>query len=199
MDENEFEKNIKKELRSQMTQVGYEVFVEDCIIKICSDKTVVISSEFSFTNAVLNEKFGEFIKEYAKSILGVDEIKLVFKTFEDDVMDQGLPLSSKYFDTVLHNALEYIKEEYKYTSVDPFVFDLFFKDIGIYNIEKNEEELTTVYLDLPHKIIAEILQECFKDELTEGFSQAMNEDVFVRYTVDGDDYTRDNDFIDGMK
>ena len=116
MEKNQFEKELKAKLLTRMTQTAYDVFIEPCKITYylgCSDNStarIEINSEFALTNTIIREKYGDFITELAKDMLGVDEIIFIFKTSEEDdvIIQNPRSFKNKYRD-VLNYALEYIK------------------------------------------------------------------------------------------
>lgn len=189
--DDEISRDIKLEISKHISLKAYNEWIKDADLKAFEDfDGRIVKIHFCFSNEFKANIASHFYKKIRASVNAViqpvNEIEIVYGYYSENgaIIDIDFHLEEiEKEGVILHYALNYIKEVYKY-SIDPFVYDLLFKEIKIHKIDND-----IIYLNLEHKFLCETLQNNYSKELIEAFSEAMNADVTIRYTVDGDDYT----------
>lgn len=187
MNDIDFYEITKERLKERVNPMVYTVWISPLNMTLSNGVLTINSSSKLRTDVVKNE-FGKMIEELVKELLA-ENIEIIYTTSSDSEsvdaeVSETVEENTTYETDILQAALKYIKECYKFTTVDPYVFNLLFKDLKVEKVEGN-----TIWLDVEHRLIADILQEKFSTELYEAFSEAIEDEAFIEYTVAGDNYS----------
>ena len=189
------EELIKQRLKEKTTEIGYKLWLENIKIKVISSDScsvIQIYFESEFKANVCYSQFKTLINEAAKDITkskvktewfyyDESECKSLFRDKKDN-SDNETEIDKK-----LKKLLDNISNNYKYSTIDPFVFSFVFNDLQIFAVKDD-----VIQLSFPHPFICKIVQTYFSKEVKQSVDDVFNKNMKIQYTVQGDDYSNND-------